>query len=310
MHSVAILGANGQDGSYLCEIEATAGRRVLAIGRQPAYAWEPPAGEFHYHQLDVSDQQALRGFLNEQEPHSIFHVAAVHGAAGFTYEPVVEQLFAVSVTSVHSCLEYLRERGNGQLFYASSAKVFGASLTGNVDESSPRRADCIYSTAKIAASNLIDCYRRDHQISAVVAFLFNHESRRRPPEFFVPTIARALAAGIAGMQTKEAIKTLDFHADWGCAREYMGLVSRAIKNGLNEDLVIATGETVYAADAINELFAAHGLDYRDYLEVAEEAAPGGAAPFHAIVERLAASVGGKPATGFRRLVEDIAGVTA
>ena len=112
------------------------------------------------------------------------------------------------------------------------------------------------------------------------------------------------------MQTKEAIKTLDFHADWGCAREYMGLVSRAIKNGLNEDLVIATGETVYAADAINELFAAHGLDYRDYLEVAEEAAPGGAAPFHAIVERLAASVGGKPATGFRRLVEDIAGVTA
>lgn len=310
MQSVAILGANGQDGSYLCEIEAAAGRRVLAVGRQPAYSWEPPEGEFRYYQLDVSDQPALRGFLDEQKPHSIFHVAAVHGAAGFTYEPVVEQLFAVSVTSVHSCLEYLRERDKGQIFYASSAKVFGASLTGNIDESTPRRADCLYSTAKIAASNLIDCYRRDHQISAVVAYLFNHESRRRPSEFFVPTIARALAGGLTGAQTKEVIKTLDFHADWGFAREYMELASKAMQIGLNEDFVVATGDTVYAADAVNELFAAHGHDYRDYLEVAAEAAQGEPAPFHANVEKLVAAVGGKPATGFRRLVEDIAGVPA
>lgn len=310
MHSVAILGANGQDGSYLCEIEAAAGRRVLAVGRQPAYAWAPPEGEFCYHQLDVSDQQDLREFLEEHEPDLIFHVAAVHGAAGFAYEPVVGQLFAVAALSAHTCLEYLRERGSGQFFYASSSKVFGASLSGNIDESTPRRADCLYSAAKIAAGNLIDCYRRDHQISAVVAHLFNHESRRRSPDFFVPTIARALAGALAGAQTKEGIKTLDFYADWGSAREYMELVSKAMQIGFNEDLVIATGDTVYAADAVNALFAAHGHNYRDYLEVAVEAAQRGPVPFIVDVGKLAASVGGKPVTGFRRLVEEIAGVPA
>ena len=310
MLSVAILGANGQDGSYLCEIEAAAGRRVLAVGRQQAYAWKPPEGEFLYQQLDICDQSALRAFLDEQKPDLIFHVAAVHGAAGFAYEPVVEQLFAVGVVSVHSCLEYLRKRGSGQLFYASSSKVFGASLSGNIDESSPRRADCLYSVAKIAAGNLIDCYRHDHQIGAVVAYLFNHESRRRSPEFFVPTIARALAAGLAGAQTKEVIKTLDFYADWGCAKEYMELASKAMQIGINEDLVIATGDTVYAADAVNALFAAHDLDYCDFLDVEADAVRGGPPPFNANIGKLAASVGALPVTRFQRLAEDIAGMSA
>ena len=78
----------------------------------------------------------------------------------------------------------------------------------------------------------------------------------------------------------------------------MELVSKAMQIGLNEDFVIATGDTVYAADAVNELFAAHGFDYRDYLDVVVKAAQGGPAPFSANVEKLAAAVGGKPVTGF------------
>ena len=119
-----------------------------------------------------------------------------------------------------------------------------------------------------------------------------------------------MAAGLAGEHSKENIKTLDFHADWGCAKEYMELVSRAMQISLNEDLVIATGSTVYAADAVSELFAAHGLDYRDYLDVAVKAEQDGPVPFSADIGKLASIVGGIPVTGFRRLVEDIAGVPA
>jgi GDPmannose 4,6-dehydratase len=188
--------------------------------------------------------------------------------------------------------------------------VFGAPLTGRIDENTPRRADCLYSAAKIAAGNLIDYYRRNHQTSAVVAYLFNHESRRRPPEFFVPTIARALAAGLAGTQVKEGVNTLDFHADWGAAKEYMELVSKVMQLGLNEDLVIATGDTVYAADAVSALFSAHGLDFRDCLDVAAEAGKAEPAPFIADIGKLAAVVGGRPTADFQRLVENIAGVPA
>ena len=307
MSSAAILGANGQDGSFLCEIQAAAGHRVLAVGLQPEYAWDAPAGEFSYHQLDISDQSALRTFLAAQQPESIFHVAAVHGAAGFRYEPVGEKLFAVSLVSVHSCLEYLRERGEGQLFYASSCKVFGESLRGNIDENTSQRADCLYSVAKIAAGKLINCYRRDHGVSAVVGFLFNHESTRRPPQFFIPTVARALANGLAGTGVRETLNSLDFYADWGSAREFMQLASEALQLGVNEDLVVASGTTVYAADAVKSLFDAHSLDYRDHLEVATSDGQGGAPPFTANVSKLSALLGSTPGIDFSQLVEDIAG---
>ncbi len=307
MHSAAVLGANGQDGSFLCEIQAAAGRRVLALGLQPEYAWDVPAGEFCYQQLDISDQCALRAFLEAQQPDSIFHVAAVHGAAGFSYEPVGEKLFAVSLSSVHSCLEYLRERGEGQLFYASSCKIFGDSLNGIINENTTQRPDCLYSVAKIAAGNLINCYRRDHGVSAVVGLLFNHESTRRPPQYFIPTVARALANGLAGTDGREALNSLDFYADWGSAQEYMQLASEAMQLGLNEDLVVASGTTVYAADAVASLFDAHSLNYRDHLQIATTG-HGGPPPFTADLSKLSALLGRTPNIGFTQLVEEIAGV--
>ncbi len=308
MHSAAVLGANGQDGSFLCEIQAAAGRRVLAVGLQPEYIWDVPAGEFSYHRLDISDQAALRAFLAAQQPDSIFHVAAVHGAAGFRYEPVGEKLFAVGLVSVHSCLEYLRERGAGRLFYASSCKVFGDSLSGNIDENTTQQAHCLYSVAKIAAGNLINCYRRDHGVSAVVGFLFNHESSRRPPQFFIPTVARALTHGLAGTGVHEVLNSLDFYADWGSAHEFMQLASEALQLGLNEDLVLASGTTVYAADAVESLFGAHGLDYRDHLKVATIGGQGRPPPFTANVSKLSALLGSTPGSGFSQLVEEIAGL--
>lgn len=300
-----VLGANGQDGSYLCESLAARGHHVIAAGRQTAYTMRKPDGEFRYRQVDLRDQHALRQVLTAEKPDNIFHVAAVHGEAGFRYEEVVADLFAVSVLSVYVCLEYLRQRERGQLFYASSAKVFGEKPQQRITELSEKHAGSLYATAKIAAGNLIDCYRRDHGISATVAYFFNHESPRRGPDYFVPKIARALANGLSGNRDVVTLQSLDFFADWGSAREYMEMSAKAMEMGLDGDYVVATGETVWAAAAVEAIFKSYKLDYRQWLRAPEVGDPAESVAFVADPSKFTSALGYKPRLGFPQLVEEI-----
>lgn len=301
-----VLGANGQDGSYLCELLAASGQQVIGVGRQPGYGRRLPDGKFRYVQIDLCDRRALGAILTSQSPDHIYHVAAVHGESGFRYEDVVDDLFAVGVLSTHVCLEYLRTIDGGRLFYASSAKVFGDRPKHTITESSPKRAECIYSTAKIAAEHLIDCYRRDHGVKAIVAYLFNHESPRRGAAYFVPKIARALANGLAGQGEPVTVNSLDFFADWGSAQEYMDMSVRAMQLGLDGGYIFATGQTVWAAAAVEAAFNRHNLDYRDWLRFPELKESVANAPFSADASLLTDALGYAPRRRFPQLVEEIA----
>lgn len=301
-----VLGANGQDGSYLCELLAASGQRVIAVGRQPEYVQPCPVGEFRYVQVDLRELDTLRTVLSSEGPDHIYHVAAVHGESGFFYEDVVEDLFSVSVLSLHICLEYLREFDGGRLFYASSGKVFGERPRQTITESSAKHADCIYSTAKIAAGHLIECYRRDHGIQSIIAFLFNHESPRRGSGYFVPKIARALANGMAGGGDPVSVRSLDFFADWGSAKEYMEMSIKAMKAGLDGNYIVSTGQTLWAAAAVEDLFNAHGLDYRQWVQAPAVGAASEEDYFVANSTKLTKALSFRPRLGFPELVEEIA----
>lgn len=306
MTTSIVLGANGQDGSYLCELLAASGQSVIALGRQANYSWPRPDGEFCYEQVDLCEPAALRTVLSAQKPEHIYHVAAVHGESGFRYEEVVGELFAVSVIATHVCLEYLRQSDGGRLYYASSAKVFGDAPQGQIAESTAKRADCLYATAKIAAGHLIDCYRRDHAVQAIVAYLFNHESPRREPAYFVPKIAGALANGLAGSGDPVTVNSLDFFADWGSAEEYMQLAIQAMDSGLDGDFVVATGQTLWAAAAVEAAFRAHELDYKQWLHAPSAGVAPESVPFVADASKLTNALGRQPQQGISDLLEELA----
>lgn len=306
MLSSIVLGANGQDGSYLCELLAASGQRVIAVGRQSEFSLPSPAGDFRYVQVDLRDLESLRTVLFSECPDHVYHVAAVHGQSGYVYEDVVEDLFGVSVLSLHICLEYLRGNDSARLFYASSGKVFGENPKQRITESSAKFAECIYSTAKIAAGHLVECYRRDHGIHAMIAYLFNHESPRRGPAYFVPRIARALANGMAGEGDPVTVRSLEFFADWGSAKEYMEMSVEAMNVGLEGDYIVSTGQAVWAAAAVERVFDSHGLDYRQWVQAP---APGVVAEegyFVADSSKLFDALSRRPRLGFQDLVEEIA----
>lgn len=262
-----VLGVGGQDGSLLAEELLASGREVLGLGRGETFPYPIVSPLFAYRQLDLSEPEELDSCLREFRPDEVFHVAAVHGSAGFLYEEVWGNALDVNTKSLHRVLEYARlKHPQLRVFYASSAKIFGPALLGRVDLSTPRLGSCLYSITKKASGQLASHYEQAHGIKTTVAILFNHESERRPSSFFVPKICKAVSAALVNPLYREPLQTLSFHCDWSSARDFMRMAIRAVEGGCGGEMIFASGVTWHGRDFVQQLFARHGLDYARHLD--------------------------------------------
>ena len=284
-----VLGVNGQDGSYLAEVLIERGYTVTGVARQAKSRWVDPTA-FRYYQVDVAETSALTTLLGESAPAEIYHLAAVHGAAEYVYETGWREALAVNVGSVHTCLEYMRNFSpSTRLFYASSLKVFGLRPPSRIDETSPRISGCLYSIMKNAATELIHYYRRLHGVWATVGYYFNHDSPRRPDNYFLPRLAASIASQLTRGNPMPSVATLDFWCDWGSSREFMEATADLLLNDRPSDVIFATGHPVYAGALADELYNAAGLT-----TLGRPVPPPEDAPFRADVTKLREAVGWLP----------------
>jgi GDPmannose 4,6-dehydratase len=175
-------------------------------------------------------------------------------------------MLSVNVSSLHVLLEHARVRSRDmRLLYAGSSKCFGDPLPRTIDDETPRVASCLYGISKNTGAALVEYYRRKHDIAAGVLYLFNHESVLRPPEFFIPKVAQAIALARRGSSVKAAFQSLDFSCDWGCADEYMKIAMDLIATLPGQDFVVATGESRNARELVATAFARFGLDAWDHV---------------------------------------------
>jgi NAD(P)-dependent dehydrogenase (short-subunit alcohol dehydrogenase family) len=136
-----VLGVNGQDGSYLAQHLLSRNCSVIGVGRQANSRWIGKGDGFSYSPLDLGDVSKISSFLDDCKPDLIFHFAAVHGAAGFSYEEKWVDVHNVNTLTTHAVLEYLRRRmPQGALIFASSSKAFGSTLPPIISESSERKS--------------------------------------------------------------------------------------------------------------------------------------------------------------------------
>src|SRR6185369_3104620 len=185
MTRALVLGANGQDGSYLVEALLRRGTDVTGIARQAESRWVRHP-RYHHVGLDIRNSAAVGDFLAKNDPTEIYHLAATHGAAGYFYEPGWQDALGVNLGSVHACLEHMRSaRTAPRVFYASSLKAFGAVPPSAIDEETPRVSSCLYSITKNAAADLISYYRGKHGVFLCIGYLLHNHSPRRSDDYFL-----------------------------------------------------------------------------------------------------------------------------
>lgn len=280
-----VFGVNGQDGSFAAENLLARGYRVYGVGRRERSTWIAPVEGFSYVCQDLRNAAAVGLLVRDLRPNLILHLAAVHGPSGFAIEHLADEMFAVNVLSLQAALAAMAEaKLDGRLVYAGSSHVFGLPTPEYVDLDSPRKPHNLYAVTKIAGADVIGLYRRQYGLSASVLYYFNHESPRRPEAYFVPRLVTGLRATLRNPRHVFKLAALDFHCDWGCAREFMDMTIMAALQCPGSDYVVATGRSMSGRELAQSLFSGFGLDYRNHIEV--DGGDGASHPFFVSTDAL------------------------
>ncbi len=152
-----VIGSNGFTGSQFVEaLLDDPALTVVGISRspQPSALYLPYAGRergrFEFYHVDIVRQPAqLQTLLDELEPSTVVHVAALSEVALSLTSPV--EYFQTNTTAVVQLCNFLRTRPYlTRYLHISSAEVYG-SCSGPVAESAPFRPSTPYAVSKAAA---------------------------------------------------------------------------------------------------------------------------------------------------------------
>ena len=269
-----ITGITGQDGSYLAELLLEKGYRVIGGKRRTStirteridHIYEDENFILEY--FDLNDSSSMWKLLKQYEPGEIYNLAA-QSHVRVSFDVPINTVDGVALGTLR-LLEAMRHIvPEARLYQASSSEMFGDNPDYPFDENSTLMPASPYACAKVFAHNLIRNYRESYGLHVSSGILFNHESPRRGETFVTRKITLAAARIKLGLQDKLYLGNLTAHRDWGYAGDYVEMMWLMLQQDTPDDYVISTGETHTVEQFLYQVFAAAGLDPKEYVEIDE-----------------------------------------
>jgi GDPmannose 4,6-dehydratase len=263
-----VIGAAGQDGSYLTEFLLDQGYRVVAIVRgNPADRLpnlEHVRDRIDLVAADLVDTDAIVDAVANYEPDELYNFASVSFGPAAWDDPV--RTVELGGLAIARLLEGLRStRASPRFFQASSAWVFGRPTESPQNERTPYAPVEPYGAAKALGDFLIRGYRERHDLYACSGLFYNHESPRRPARFVTRKIAQAAASIALGLSDRLVLGDVEAQRDWGFAADYVRAAWLMLQADEPADFVVATGRSHTVREFAEAAFSAAGLDLDRYL---------------------------------------------
>ena len=265
-----IIGAAGQDGSYLTELLLDQGYQVLGVVRPGTLArgvenlaHRREAG-LQLVEADLLDTTTVAGWLDTYGPDELYNFAGVtFGPDGWS-DPA--RTAALSTVAVAGLLEAARTQvPDVRFFQASSSWIFGRPTEEPQDEATPIAPVEPYGAAKAYAQHLIACFRERYGLHLSSGIFYNHESPRRAPHFVSRKITATAARIAQGADETLVLGDLEARRDWGYAQDYVKGAWLAARADEPRDYVFATGRLHTVAELAERAFARVGLDWLDHV---------------------------------------------
>ena len=271
-----VTGIGGQDGSYLAEQLLAHDYEVVGtvLGSPKEYETLAPIRErIQFAEIDLADAAGVRSALLELEPDEIYHLASASFVPASWEDPVGTSTAAVGAVS--ALLEGIRrERPEARFVNAASAEIFGSPREVPQTESTPIVPLTPYGAAKAVGHFLTGAFRREYDLHASSAILYNHESPRRPLQFLTRKVTHGAAAISLGLEQELHLGNLSARRDWGFAGDYVRALRLMAAREEPDDFVIATGEAHTVEDFVAATFGELGLDWREHVRYDQEFARG------------------------------------
>ena len=303
-----VLGAAGQDGSYISELLVAKGYEVTGVVRSDPKERIPNLDavrdEMRLVQADLADPGRLAGLVEEAAPAEIYNFASVSFGPDAWRDPAGTTHLETGVVS--GVLEAIRGSARGARFFqASSAWVFGRPVRSPQTESTPYAPVEPYGAAKAFADLTVAASREQDGAFACSGILYNHESPRRPERFVTRKITRAAAAIKLGLERELVLGDVDAARDWGYAKDVVEAAWRMLQAERPENFVIATGESHMVRELLALAFGMLDLDWEEHVRIDLALVRGPGEPNGLVGDATAARdrLGWAPSVTFPELVE-------
>jgi GDPmannose 4,6-dehydratase len=262
MKTALVTGILGQDGTYLAELLAGKGYRVVGTSRSPAGRPAHPGAEVVA--LDVTNAEAVASLVAAIRPQEVYHLAA-QSSVGVSFKEPLET-YRTNTMGTLNVLEAVRRTSpESRVLVASSCEAFGD--TGGVP-ANENTALCplnAYSAAKAASAHAAASYRAAFGLAVSIAYFYNHESPLRDSRFVTKKIARTACRIARGLEQRLDLGDVTVVRDWGWAPEYMDAAWRILGKDAPEDFVIASGSSISLEEFVDAIFARVGLRSSDHV---------------------------------------------
>jgi GDPmannose 4,6-dehydratase len=269
-----IIGANGQDASYLAEFLLNKNYKVHGTIRRNSVPESQTTRIEHLHSkeliklhyMDLTDTISVDSVVKETQPDEIYHIGAQsHVQVSFE---LPKYTLDVNAGGTLAILEAVRRFStHSKVYHAATSEMFGNSCDpdGLQRETTPLVPVSPYGCAKLYAHTLCHNYRNAYKMFVCSGILFNHESPRRGINFVTNKAALEAAKIKLGLSDKLVLGNLHAKRDWGHAKDYVEAMWLMLQQDKPEDFVIATGETRSVQEMVEYIFNRLGLNWTDYV---------------------------------------------
>jgi len=272
MKKALIIGANGQDASYLAEFLLAKQYDVFGTIRRNSVPESQTTRIEHLKNnislkyMDLTDTISVDSVIKETQADEIYHLAA-QSHVQISFE-LPKYTLDVNSGGTLAVLEAVRRFSpHSKVYHAATSEMFGNScdVDGFQRETTPMIPVSPYGCSKLYAHSLCSNYRNAYNMFICSGILFNHESPRRGINFVTnKTVLEAVKIKL-GLSNKLKLGNLQSYRDWGHAKDYVKAMWLMLQQNKPEDFVIATGETRSVKEMVQYVFDQLELNFDQYV---------------------------------------------